>query len=195
MGAPTDDEHAHVLRVVGPRRPARASRVGNRHEIHPPTEELRHLLNTATYPSFDQSAVSSVAGSPIDGEKSVQSAVAERNHLALVTSLVDARRGVPACRGSTRVGTAVVPDGAEQSSSRAMGHARTSGASYAHVGFSRSVATRANSAKSSAIPSGVLFRATARAAYSVTPAVVDAHALIGAQANWAAIVVGRLAGT
>jgi len=25
--------------------------------------------------------------------------------------------------------------------------------------------------------------------------MVDAHALIGAQANWAAIVVGRLAGT
>jgi hypothetical protein len=57
------------------------------------------------------------------------------------------------------------------------GHGRSgaSGASCAHVVLSRSVATRANSAKSSAIPSGVLFRATARAAYSVAPAVIDTH--------------------
>ena len=78
-----------------------------------------------------------------------------------------------------------------------MGSQGASGASCAHVGLSRSGATRGELRQLLGHPVAFcsLFRDTARAAYSVTLAVVDAHASIGAQANWAAMVVGRLAGT
>src|SRR6478735_9765168 len=76
-----------------------------------------------------------------------------------------------------------------------MGQARTSRESCAHVGVPRSVAMRANSAKSSAMSSGELLRATARAAYSLALVAVDTHASMGIHANWVAIFVGRPSST
>ena len=111
-GRPTDGERVHD-------------------EIHPPTEELHRLLQHGDVPLDGPIRGLIRRRQPVDGEKSVQSAVAQRHQLALVTSVVDDRRG------------------GNRSSERIRSHQRLS-----------------------------------------TP-----MPLIGAQANWAAIVIGRLAGT
>ena len=89
----TDRERVHLVGVqagVDHREPA-ALAVAD--EIHPPAEELHGLLQHGDV-LLDR-PVRGLVGrrQPVDGEKAVQSAVAQRQHLALVTSVVDDRRG------------------------------------------------------------------------------------------------------
>ena len=160
-------------------------------EIHPAAERLHGLLQHDDV--LLDGEVDGFVGSrqPIDGVKAIQSGVAQCDHLALVLAVVDDRRRMTGLRRKHQGWHArrgrrcrVV----QQPRDRPGPHFR---GSFAHVGFSRRVVTRANSAMSSAMPSGDLFRLTALAAYSVALAAADTHASRGAHANSAAILMGR----